>query len=157
MGLPPYDEVQHILNDTEDLSGRDDGKSVIPPGEGQLWWAGKELNRDKKLADYVGKNEKTTIVAKLQKKGGGAPVREAAVDEQTQKEMMAYAYRKQEEWKVRYMVAHRSWTYTLVTASLFQKLEEADEDSYMNAAWADTNALKNRLQGTGNVGFGKLR
>ena len=42
----------------------------------------------------------TTIVAKLQKKGGGAPVREAAVDEQTQKEMMAFAYKKQQEWKV---------------------------------------------------------
>eukprot|EP00037_Helgoeca_nana_P008381 m.74497 g.74497 ORF g.74497 m.74497 type:complete len:292 (-) comp18900_c0_seq1:2819-3694(-) len=136
MGLPPYDEVQHILHGSEDLGGREDGKAVIPPGDGQLWWAGKELSKEKKLADYVGKNEKTTIIAKLQKRGGGAPVREAAVDEQTQKEMMAYAYRKQEEWK---------------------KLEEADDDSYMNAGWADSNALKNRLQGTGTVGFGKLR
>lgn len=61
---------------------------------------GKELSRSKKLADYIGKNEKTTIVAKLQKRGGGAPVREAAIDEQTQKEMMAFAYKKQQEWKV---------------------------------------------------------
>ena len=38
-----------------------------------------------------------------------------------------------------------------------QKLEEADDDSYMNAAWADSNALKNKLQGTGSIGFGKLR
>ena len=62
MGLPPYDEVQHILNDTEDLSGRDDGKAVIAPGEGQLWWAGKELSRSKKLSDYIGKNEKVSSV-----------------------------------------------------------------------------------------------
>ncbi len=33
----------------------------------QLWWAGKELARGKKLLDYIGKNEKTKIVAKLQK------------------------------------------------------------------------------------------
>mmetsp|Transcript_13861 Transcript_13861/g.35680 ORF Transcript_13861/g.35680 Transcript_13861/m.35680 type:complete len:155 (+) Transcript_13861:546-1010(+) len=136
MGLPPYDEVTHILNGTENLDGREEGKAVIPDGAGQIWWANKELIRDKKLADYIGKNEKTTIIAKLQKRGYGAPVREPAVDEKTQKEMMAFAYKKQEEWK---------------------KLEEADEDSYMNAGWADTNALKNRLQGTGNVGFGKLR
>lgn len=32
-----------------------------------LWWAGKEMIPGKKLADYVGKNEKTKIVAKLQK------------------------------------------------------------------------------------------
>jgi hypothetical protein len=63
MGLPPYDEVQHILNDTEDLSGREDGKAVIAPDEGQLWWAGKELSRSKKLSDYIGKNEKVSSVA----------------------------------------------------------------------------------------------
>ena len=66
----------------------------------QLWWAGKELVRGKKLADYVGRNEKTKIVAKLQKKGQGAPARERVFSEDEQKQMMAYAYRKQEELKV---------------------------------------------------------
>jgi hypothetical protein len=66
----------------------------------QLWWAGKELQRGKLLHEFIGKNEKTKIVCKIQRRGGGAPVREAAYDEQTQKEMMAYAYKKQEEWKV---------------------------------------------------------
>jgi cilia- and flagella-associated protein 298 len=32
-----------------------------------LWWAGKELVGDKCLSDYVGKNEKTKIVVKIQK------------------------------------------------------------------------------------------
>ena len=32
-----------------------------------MWWAGKELTRDKTLGDFVGKNEKTKIIAKLQK------------------------------------------------------------------------------------------
>lgn len=40
---------------------------VIPEKEAQLWWAAKELNRDKKLQDYIGKNEKTKIVVKIQK------------------------------------------------------------------------------------------
>ena len=33
----------------------------------QLWWAGKELQRTKSLEQYVGNNEKTKIVVKLQK------------------------------------------------------------------------------------------
>lgn len=40
---------------------------VIPEKEAQLWWAAKELHRDKKLQDYIGKNEKTKIVVKIQK------------------------------------------------------------------------------------------
>lgn len=40
---------------------------VIPEKEAQLWWAGKELRRDKKLQDYIGKNEKTKLVVKIQK------------------------------------------------------------------------------------------
>ncbi len=40
---------------------------MIPVGEAQLWWAGKELLPEKTLADYVGRNEKTKIVVKIQK------------------------------------------------------------------------------------------
>lgn len=40
---------------------------VMPAEEAQLWWAAKEMQRGKKLQDYVGKNEKTKIVVKLQK------------------------------------------------------------------------------------------
>jgi len=132
MGLPPYDEVQHILNGTENLAGRQDSLNVIDVDDAQIWWAGKELQRGKTLGDFIGKNEKTTIIAKIQKKGGGAPVREPVVDAQTQKAMMAHAYKKQEE---------------------FKKLEEANEDGYLNAAWADPNALKRSMHGTGNVGW----
>lgn len=41
----------------------------MPEDECQLWWASKELQRGKKLQDYVGKNEKTKLVVKLQKVG----------------------------------------------------------------------------------------
>ena len=40
--------------------------------------------------------------------------------------MMQVAYKRQEELK---------------------KLESADDDAYMNSAWADPSALKSRLQG----------
>lgn len=76
------------------------GQQVLEEKTAQLWWAGKELVRGKKLIDYVGRNEKTKIIAKLQRKGQGAPAREAIFSEEDQKKMMAYAYRKQEELKV---------------------------------------------------------
>ena len=66
----------------------------------QLWWAGKELVSGKKLKDYIGANEKTKIVAKLQKKGQGPPAREPVFTEEDKKKMMSYAYKKQEELKV---------------------------------------------------------
>ena len=68
--------------------------------ETTLWWAGKELLRGKLLSDYVGKNEKTKIVAKLAKSGAGMPVREPQVDEETYKKMLSYYHKKQEEHKV---------------------------------------------------------
>ena len=42
-------------------------KEVLDEATAQLWWAGKELTRDKSLGDFIGKNEKTKIIAKLQK------------------------------------------------------------------------------------------
>ncbi len=39
---------------------------------------------------------------KLQKKGSGAPAREPVVDADTQKAMMAWYYKKQEQDKVRF-------------------------------------------------------
>lgn len=45
----------------------------------QLWWAGKQMLPGNKLSVHVGKNEKTKIVAKLTKKGSGAPQRENPV------------------------------------------------------------------------------
>ena len=41
--------------------------AVLEESTTQLWWAGKEITRGKKLSDFIGKNEKTAIIAKLQK------------------------------------------------------------------------------------------
>ncbi len=76
------------------------GLQVLEEASTQLWWAGKEICRGKKLLEFVGRNEKTKIVAKLQKKGQGPPAREAVFTEEEKKMMMAYAYRKQEDHKV---------------------------------------------------------
>jgi hypothetical protein len=82
------------------------------------------------------------------------------VDEETQKQMMAYAYKKQEELKVGLLFCLEGSLGSVATqargafVSLVvcgQRLEEADEDAYLNAPWADSSALKRQLQGTGNV------
>ena len=89
----------------------------MPESEMTLWFSGKEMQRGKLLSDSVGKNEKTTMIVKIQKvrkhldlrssctlstlqQGNSAPSREPVVSEQQQKEMMAYYYRKQQDMKV---------------------------------------------------------
>eukprot|EP01027_Heterolobosea_sp_BB2_P002234 GEZU01003347.1.p1 GENE.GEZU01003347.1~~GEZU01003347.1.p1 ORF type:complete len:298 (-),score=75.85 GEZU01003347.1:211-1104(-) len=130
MGLPEYDVVRQILDGTENLQQHPHKLLIMDPAEATMWWAGKQLHREKKLSDFVGRNEKTKIVAKLQKKGQGPPAREPAMDPETQKEMLAYWYKKQEEHKA---------------------LMADDEDSYLNSAWADPRSLKNHFTGTSNI------
>ncbi|KAJ3290380.1 hypothetical protein HK104_006819 [Borealophlyctis nickersoniae] len=129
MGLPEWEPVREILEDNEDLSGTAASKEVVDPDTATLWWAGKELVREKLLSDFTGKNEKTKIIVKIQKKGQGPPLREAPMSEQAQKEMMAYYYRKQEEHK---------------------KLAANDEDDYLNSTWANPKALKSAFTGIGS-------
>lgn len=40
---------------------------MIEEQNAALWFSGKEMLRGKQLKDFVGKNEKTKIIAKLQK------------------------------------------------------------------------------------------
>ncbi|XP_019384371.1 PREDICTED: UPF0769 protein C21orf59 homolog [Crocodylus porosus] len=133
MGLPPYDPVRMEFEDKEDLSGTHAGLEVIAETEAQLWWAAKELKRTNKLSDYVGKNEKTKIIVKIQKKGQGAPAREPLISNEEQKQMMLYYHKKQEELK---------------------KLEEDDDDSFLNAEWADSHALKRHFHGVKDIKWG---
>ncbi|KAG5284016.1 hypothetical protein AALO_G00022020 [Alosa alosa] len=133
MGLPPHDPIRMELEDKEDLAGTQACLQVIPAEEGQLWWAQKEMQRGKKLQDYIGKNEKTKIVVKLQKRGQGAPAREPLVNEEQQKQMMLHYYRRQEELK---------------------KLDEADDDTHLHSEWSDRQALKKQFQGLSNIKWG---
>lgn len=133
MGLPPHDPIRMEMEDREDLSGTQASLQVIPEDECQLWWAAKELQRGKKLQDYTGKNEKTKLVVKIQKKGQGPPGREPLVTEEQQKQMMMHYHKRQEELK---------------------KLEEADDDSYLDSQWSDRQALKKQFQGLTNIKWG---
>ncbi|KAK9282898.1 hypothetical protein L1049_011123 [Liquidambar formosana] len=51
LGFSDSTQLQQFLTDTEPL----------PEDSTQLFWAGNELMRDKKLCDYIGKNEKTKV------------------------------------------------------------------------------------------------
>lgn len=104
---------------------------MIAEDECQLWWAGKELRKGKKLQEFVGKNEKTKLVVKISKvltssaevetceirqdllrvtvesisaffqKGQGAPAREPLITDAQQQQMMMRYHKRQEELKVR--------------------------------------------------------
>jgi hypothetical protein len=132
MGLPEWDNVRLALENDEDLSGTQWSKEHLDPETSQLWWAGKQMLPGKKLRDHLGKNEKTKVVGKLQKKGAGAPQREPVVDAETQKSMLSYYHKKQEEQK---------------------QLVGDDEDDFTNSAWANPKALKGHFSGVGNIRF----
>lgn len=130
MGLPPHDNIQMEFDNEEDLEGTQASKDIIPPNMGSIWFSGKEMVAGKKLSDYLGKNEKSKVIAKIQKKGGGAPGREPVVSADEQKQMMAYYYKKQEDMK---------------------KLVLEEDDSYLNSDWADSQSLKRQFQGMNNI------
>jgi len=141
MGLPPYDHVRLEFenNEADSLSGTQASKAIIEDG-GALWFAGKQLQTGigKTLADYVGKNDKSRVVVKIQKRSSqGAPAKEAPVSQEEHKHLMSKMYKRQEQLK--------------------KLAEEAefDQESYLNSQWADSSALKRQFQGLSNIkGFG---
>lgn len=133
MNLPPHENVRLELENQEDLTGTQASTEVLEEGNTSIWFSGKEMLRGKQLKDFIGKNEKTKIVAKIQKRGLGAPGREPVVTEDEQKKMMAYYYKKQEE---------------------FKKLEAESEDAYLDSPWADSNQLKRQFHGMNNIKWG---
>jgi hypothetical protein len=132
--LPVYDPTRQELEDNEELDGHSELQDVLDSFQTNLWWAGKELLTDKTLEEYLGRNEKTKIVAKLAPKSSGAPVREPRIDEGTHKAMMSHYYKKQEENK---------------------KLQDDDDDSYLDAEWANPKAMKASLVGGGRPILGR--
>ena len=95
MGLPEWDSVRLTIEGEGGLEGTSAGMEVMDEETTELWVATRCLDRNQTLADRFGKNEKTKVIGKLQKLGGGAPAREAAVSEEEKKAMMAYYFKKQ--------------------------------------------------------------
>lgn len=135
MGLPDYDHVRQILEEREDLQGAS-SLEILENDKASLWAFSKEMQPDKLLSDYVGKNDKSKVIVKLQKKGAGAPAREPVVSEEEQKAMIAFYHKKQAE---------------------AEKMEMEDEDAYLHSAWANPKALKNAFSGVGEVKWGAGR
>lgn len=128
MGLPDYDAVRQILEEREELGSA--ALEQLDGAQASLWCFSKELQLDKKLSDYVGKNEKTKVVAKLQKKGAHAPQKEPIITEDEQKAMIAHYHKKQQE---------------------AEQMALEDEDAYMNSSWANPKGLKNHMIGIGDI------
>merc|ERR1719265_783001 len=105
---------------------------VFDQDKAALWCFNKELQVEKLLSDYVGKNDKTKVVAKLQKKGASAPMREPIVSEDEQKAMIAFYHKKQQE---------------------AEKMALEDEDAYLHSSWANPKALNNSFSGVGEVSW----
>ncbi|KAH0956844.1 hypothetical protein HN011_011977 [Eciton burchellii] len=99
MGLPPHDVIRKEFENNEDLSGTQASLEVIDAQLAQLWFSGKELLPGKKMRDFLGNNEKTKVIVKLQKRGSGRPAREPLMTENEQKQFMMHAYRRQEQLK----------------------------------------------------------
>ncbi|GFU02603.1 cilia- and flagella-associated protein 298, partial [Nephila pilipes] len=118
MDLPSYEIIKLELENKEDLSGTQASKEVLEMGKTELWWACKKLDESKLLCDYVGKNEKSKVIVKLQKKGHGAPVKEPSLTEQQKKDLLLAEHRRREE---------------------FKRLEIDDDDSHLDSQWADNN------------------
>ncbi|XP_026810249.1 cilia- and flagella-associated protein 298-like isoform X2 [Rhopalosiphum maidis] len=134
MNLPPHDNIRLEIENNEDLSGTHASLEVIAPNIAQLWFSGRELVREpnKKMKDYLGRNEKTKVVLKLTKTGSGPPAREPPLSEQDRKLLMAEAFKKQEELK---------------------KLDQDDDDVYLNSPWADGRSLKRNLHHIDNISW----
>jgi hypothetical protein len=130
--LPHYDPARAECENREELDGRSDMQDVLEASDTSLWWAGKDLQHDKMMHEYVGKNEKTKLVCRMQSKSSGAPVRESRIDKDTHSAMLQHYYKKQEEEK---------------------KLRDDEDDSYMESAWANPKGLKNSLIGTSDVSW----
>lgn len=69
---------------------------------------------------------------KLSKRGDGAPAREPIMSEDQRKQIMMHAYRRQEELK---------------------KLDQDEDDNYLNSEWADNSNLKKSFHGLHNISW----
>ncbi|XP_045596824.1 cilia- and flagella-associated protein 298-A [Procambarus clarkii] len=131
MNLPPHDPIREELENREVLIGTQDEKFVLEASMTQLWFAGKEMQCGKKLLDYVGRNEKSKMIMKVQKRGQGPPSREPTLTEEQRKALMAAEFQRREQLK---------------------KLDE-DDDSYLNSSWADNHQLHRAFQGLSNISW----
>ena len=96
----------------------------------QFWCIKKSYQRGKYIYDYIGKNEKQTIVAKLTGPESGPPPRDMSVSKEEEIKLLSRLHKKAEELK---------------------RIEKDDDDSYLNSEWANPKGLKNSFQGLEDI------
>lgn len=132
MQLPPHDNIRMEFTNTEDLDGTQASLEIVEPSKAELWFAGHHMLAEKRLSDYVGDKEKTKVIVKLVRLGEGQPGREPVMSEEARKQIMLHEYRRQEELK---------------------KLDQNDDDSFLNSRWADNSSMKKQMHGLDNLKF----
>eukprot|EP00727_Mastigamoeba_balamuthi_P005882 m51a1_g1913 putative upf0769 protein c21orf59 homolog (390) ;mRNA; r:814168-816226 len=100
-----------------------------------LFFASRELARERTLAECIGANENTKVVVRLGTSGCGAPPRDPEETAQETREALAYMHRKQEEER------------RLAT----QDAEPSADDTYLGSAWADPSGLKKQITGLSDI------
>lgn len=130
-GLGEWEPIWLILENKEEHDEKMNLSDDLAVENTVLWIVNKEMQLGKKFSDYFGTNEKSKMVVKITKKGGGAPQREPLIDEETHKRMLAHYHKKNEEAK---------------------KMDELDDgDQYLASPWADSGNLKRQMHGTGGI------
>ncbi|CDJ31676.1 uncharacterized protein EMH_0009880 [Eimeria mitis] len=124
-GLPTWEPARLLLEDKDTTGGQEISENITLENA-CLWWTGKQLQQTEYLSKYLGTNEKTKTVVRLQPKSAGPPVREPRMDAETHKAVLAYCHKKRQEEKA---------------------FAEDDDDSYLYSPWADPRALKESLVG----------
>ena len=125
-GLPQHDLARIALEEDDDYLRDKCGVPLLDEEAISIWSCNKEFVRGQPISHRVGTNEKTKVIVKLSTKGSGAPAREPIVSEAERNAMAAFYFKRQEQMK---------------------ELAKADEDDYLNSAWADPKGMKKSLQG----------
>ncbi|KAJ3097426.1 hypothetical protein HDU97_004874 [Phlyctochytrium planicorne] len=96
-GIPDWEPVLDMIEDSEDLAGTSASKEVLKVEETALWLATKEILPGKMLSDYVGRNEKTKAILKVTKKSLGPPCQEPGLSEPMRKELLTFFNEKEKQ------------------------------------------------------------
>eukprot|EP00770_Monocercomonoides_exilis_P000672 MONOS_663.1-p1 / transcript=MONOS_663.1 / gene=MONOS_663 / organism=Monocercomonoides_exilis_PA203 / gene_product=Putative / transcript_product=Putative / location=Mono_scaffold00011:77887-78957(-) / protein_length=230 / sequence_SO=supercontig / SO=protein_coding / is_pseudo=false len=134
-GLPSYDPLKAMIDCTEDETESQNGKEVVDPSTAMLWFATRRLERGQTLKTAFSSacaNERSKITVKLTKPTPHPPVREPAISEKEQKELMAFYFKKQREE---------------------EEMAKDTDDSYLASSWADPKGLKKSLTGQAPVAW----
>lgn len=124
MGLPEYEPARAAYENKEDVSQE---KGVMDENTSVLWFANKIMAREQPLGKFISM-ENATIKVRLQARGQSAPQRE--VDTAARNAMYQQYHKRKETEK---------------------RLAAADDDEYLNSAWANPKAYKNQMHGLGNI------